>query len=218
MRSTRRAYKKQYYWSREIAYLVGLLTADGCLVNDERHINITSKDMQVIEVFQQILGIKTKVGKKLGGYNTESYYLQFSDVAFYDFLLGIGLTPAKSKTIAALLVPDLYYGDFLRGYFDGDGTIYGFWDRRWKSSLMYYVDFFSASLPFLLWVQDNNSRIQGVTRGAIKPGVRCYKLSYSKKDSQKLFRLMYSNEGIDYKLDRKYEKFVAFLGADPYAN
>ena len=214
----RHAYKKFYAWNPEIAYLVGLIASDGCLVNNNRHINITSKDIEIIDSFQRILKMNVKVGLKMGGYSgTSSFNLQFSNVAFYDFLTNCGLTPAKSKTIGPLLIPEVYYADCLRGYFDGDGTVYGFWDKRWRSSLMYYVGFASASAPFLQWLQVMNTRLTGTTPGVVKPNTGAAALTYAKADSQKLFKYMYYEANLPM-LTRKYQKFVDFLRADPYAD
>jgi hypothetical protein len=213
----RHPYRKFYHWDPDIAYLVGLIAADGCLVNNGRHINVTSKDYEIIATTQAILHMDVKVSIKMGGYGTQAYNLQFSNVAFYDFLVSAGLTPAKSKTIGKLLVPPELYADFLRGHFDGDGTVYGFWDKRWRSSLMYYTAYISASPVFLQWLQFMNLCLAHTTKGTIKPHTRALSLSYAKADSQKLFSFMYYQNGLPM-LTRKYTKFIAFLQADPYAS
>ncbi len=212
----RNKYKKQYSWNPDIAYLTGLVAADGCLVNDGRHINITSKDEEIIRLAQNILDMDAKVAVKVGGYGSTALNLQFSNVAFYDFLVRCGLTPAKSKTIGPLLLPKVYYRDFLRGYFDGDGTVYGYWDKRWPNSLMYYTGYVSASPRFLEWLRAMNSNLTHATAGVVKPNIRAFTLTYAKADSRKLFKYMYYNDSLPM-LTRKYQKFFAFLGADPYA-
>lgn len=214
---SRQPYKKIYQWSPELAYIAGLIASDGCLVNNGRHINITSKDIEIINHFRNILEIKSEPRIKIGGFGTAAFNLQFSNVSLYDFFLACGLTPAKSKTIGPLNIPDIVYPDFLRGYFDGDGTIYGYKDVRWKNSYMYYVGYISASTVFLEWLQQMNAKLAQTTPGKIKIGTRAYVLNYAKADSQKLFKLMYSNPGIPM-LRRKFTKFVAFLQSDPYAS
>jgi hypothetical protein len=210
-------YKRTYIWNEGLAYVAGLIASDGCLVNNGRHINITSKDIEIIDNVQTILGINVKVATKTGQFGTQAYHLQFSNVALYDFFLQCGITPAKSKTIGPIAVPDAYYADFLRGYFDGDGTIYGYWDTRWPKSLMYYTGYVSASPKFLIWLQHMNMRLIGTTAGKIKPNVRAFTLAYAKTDTQKLFLYMY-RELTTPRLARKYAKFIAFLEVDPYAS
>jgi len=212
---SRYKYKKSYSWSADLAYIVGLFASDGCLINNGRHLNITSKDWELIQTVMTILNKKVKVSVKKSNYGGSAFNLQFSDVALYDFLLKTGLTPAKSKTIRKLLIPPEMYRDFLRGYFDGDGTFYGYWDKRWPNSLMYYCALISASPIFLEWIQESNSILALVTKGKLKPGVRSHVLIYAKTDSRKLFNFMYYDTRIP-KLSRKYNKFSNFLESDPY--
>jgi hypothetical protein len=210
-------YKKLYAWNSQISYLAGLIAADGCLQRNGRHINVTSMDIEILEYVKSILNLSVKIGLKPNGFGGYGYQVQFGDVALYDFLLNAGITPAKSKTILKVDVPDEFYRDFLRGLFDGDGTIYGFWDPRWQNSLMYYTEFTSASIRFLNWLHIKNAQLAGVTKGRIKPGARALSLSYAKADSQRLFRFMYHENNLPT-LSRKQIKFVDFIRLDPYAN
>ena len=211
----RHVYKKVYVWNPQIAYLAGLIASDGCLSNNGRHLNVTSKDIEILENVQRILDLKVKIGVKRNGFGGFGNFVQFGDVALYDFLLNAGITPAKSKTILKVDVPNQFYGDFLRGLFDGDGTVYGFWDPRWRSSLMYYTGFISASNSFLRWLSITNSEIIGTSPGKIKQNNRAQTLTYAKKDSQKLFNAMYADLNAPC-LSRKRDKFIDFLKLDPY--
>ncbi|MBI2466134.1 MAG: hypothetical protein HYV66_02830 [Candidatus Sungbacteria bacterium] len=56
-------------WSSDLAYAIGLLTTDGCLSKDGRHIDFTSKDMDQIKTFLSCLGIKNKISQKISGYS-----------------------------------------------------------------------------------------------------------------------------------------------------
>lgn len=210
-------YKRVYTFSSELAYVVGLFASDGCLINNGRHLNITSKDIEIVENVQSILDMNAKVTIKKGQFNTTAFHLHFSNVALYDFLTSIGLTPSKSKTLAKLEIPDIFYADFLRGYFDGDGTVYGYWDKRWKSSFMYYCGFVSASPAFLEWLRQMNQRLVNTSLGKIKISNRADTLTYAKKDSRLLFDFMYHNKDIPI-LSRKYTKFIDFIEIDPYAS
>ena len=88
-------------WSSNFAYAVGLITADGCLNKDTRHISFVSKDLELIEKFKQSLSLKNHIGKAARGGTTEKkyFYINFGDKIFYQFLNSIGLTSAKSRTI-----------------------------------------------------------------------------------------------------------------------
>jgi len=206
-------YRKNYKWNTDIAYVAGLVASDGCLSNNGRHLNITSNDTEILECVIRLLKLRVKISQKKNGFGGYGNYIQFGDVALYDFLINAGITPSKSKTILKVEVPDRFYSDFLRGLFDGDGTTYGYWDRRWRSSFMYYTELTSASRNFLEWVHLTNKRLIGVKGGKIKPGIRAMKLSYAKRDSQKLFNYMYYAVDLPA-LNRKRVKFVNFLETD----
>ena len=212
----RYANDRTYTWNNDTAYLAGLFASDGCLSKDGRHLFMVSKDEEIIAATQRITSKSAKPTIKSGQFGTTAYHFQFSDVALYDFFLEAGITPAKSKTIGVVSVPDLYYADFLRGYFDGDGTAYGYRDIRWKNSFMYYVGFVSASQEFLYWLQAQNRRLMQATSGKINPGIRASVLLYAKADSYKLFNAMYTPPPL-FRLTRKYTKLRDFIIDDPHA-
>lgn len=200
-------------WSANLAYAIGLITSDGCLSKDGRHIDFTSKDLEQIKNFKKILELKNKIGLKYGGENHAQYYfrVQFGNVSFYRFLLSIGLMPNKSKILGKILIPDIYFADFLRGVFDGDGYSYSYWDKRWKSSFALYTGFSSASLPYLEWAKQNIVKNFGI-EGKIKTGGRSvYLLMYAKNASITLFKKMYY-DGSVICLKRKRFKIERALG------
>lgn len=206
--------KKEYHWSAPIAYSVGLMASDGCLSRDGRHIDLTSVDVEQLENFCFALNRKVNISPKNhgrpDGVGRQGYRVQFSDVAYYDFLLEVGLTPHKSKTIGSLKVPTEYYNHFLRGLFDGDGSCYAYFDLRWKNSYMYYVTFVSASFEFMSYIQSMNMRLLGVGKGSLHVYNSVCKLSYAKKDAKVIYRAMYKDK-VDFYLPRKYVKLRGFI-------
>jgi intein-encoded DNA endonuclease-like protein len=181
-------------WSPEFAYAIGLLVTDGNLSPDKRHITFTSKDLELINNFQKSLKINLHIGKKSSGSNTDKkyYVVQIGDILFYKFLMDIGLTPRKTKTIGAIKVPTKYFYDFLRGHFDGDGSFYSYWDPRWKSSFMFYTIFVSASKNHLNWLREaifNLVKIRGHITKSVNEST--YQLKYAKTESLKLLPKLY---------------------------
>lgn len=157
-------------WSANFAYAIGLLVTDGSLSIDGRHIELTSKDIEQLKNFFTCLGLNNKIGQKMSGYKKEKYLrVQFGDTIFYRFLLDVGLTPAKSKTIGVLKIPRKYFFDFLRGCFDGDGSFYSYYDPRWKSSFMFYATLCSASITYIRWIQNTLFKISNI-KGHITSG------------------------------------------------
>src|SRR3989344_3303191 len=187
-------------WSPQFAYAIGLLTTDGCLYKDGRHLNLTSKDEEQAKNFIQCLGLTVKIGKKSRGYSQEKKYfnVQFGDVLFYNYLMGIGLTPAKSKTMGVLKIPEKYFFDFLRGCFDGDGSFYSYMDPRWRSSFMFYTVFVSASLEHIQWLRETISRLVGIIGHVTGKGRKgtAYQLKYAKSESLQLLPKMYYDDQV----------------------
>lgn len=188
--------KIKIVWSADFAYAIGLLTADGCLSKDRRHIDFTSKDKPQAILFKKCLGIKTKIGIKYSGSGRLAYRVQCGDVLFYKFLMSIGLTPAKSKTIQHVLVPDKYFSHFLRGYFDGDGTSYSFYDSVFSKSYRFYVSFLSASPPFIHWLREQIYKTLGIL-GHLNAysGSDYLQLKFAKRESIIICNYMYGEGG-----------------------
>ncbi|MBI4028876.1 MAG: hypothetical protein HY376_00725 [Candidatus Blackburnbacteria bacterium] len=200
-------------WTANLAYAVGLITSDGCLSKDGRHIDFTSKDIDQIRTFAKILGLSNKIATKSSGSpnNKLCYRIQFGSISFYHFLVDIGLTPRKSKTINALNIPDLFFADFLRGLFDGDGYTYSYWDKRWKHSFLLYLGFVSASKKFLAWIQSTTVRLYNVS-GALKfERGSTYSLKFAKRESIVILQKIYYQPNLPH-LKRKYSKIQHCLG------
>ncbi len=206
-------------WTPQLAYAVGLIATDGCLSNDGRHIDFTSKDRSLVETFKKCLGLKNKIGTKTSGYNQKSCpRIEFGSVNFYKWLIKIGLSPRKSKTIAGLKIPNRYFFDFLRGSFDGDGSCYSYWDPRWKSSFMFYLTFSSASPAHIQWLRKRIktfAKINGYISKSSKDTT--LQLKYAKKEARELIQRIYYSQNLPH-LERKYIKLKKILEVDEAEN
>lgn len=203
-------------WTSHLAYATGLMASDGNLSKDGRHLVFVSKDYQLIKTFKKCLKLKCKIGLKKSGFtpNKKYFYVQFGDKKLYDFWVSIGITPAKSKTIAELKIPDKYFFDFLRGSFDGDGSFYSYWDRRWASSFLFYLSFVSASIKHINWLRRKIKKLVGA-RGHFSNQLysRTFQLKYAKNEARIIFYKMYRSKNIP-KLERKFKKVQKALAVD----
>lgn len=190
----KRQYKVNTTWRPELAYAVGIITSDGNLSPSGRHINITSKEVEVVEKIKSILSLDNKIGQKSrGGSKEKRYYvLQFGDINFYEFLLSIGLTPAKSKTIKSVNIPGEYFPDFLRGCIDGDGSI-GYFMHPESKYPQWKLRLCSASFEFLKWIQKEIEIRLKIRGGNIyTPSKKSINiLSFGKEDTRKILNFMY---------------------------
>ena len=202
-------------WTPVFAYAIGLIATDGSLSKDGRHLNFTSKDLVLVELFRKCLGLNNKIGRKArGGEEDKKYFqIQFGDKNFYEFLLSLGLTPAKSKTLGPLSIPAPYFADFLRGCIDGDGSI-GTHSHPESQHLQLRVRLHSASKNFLVWVKLEVARQVDISGGWIDSYESMFVLAYGKSDSIKLLNYMYYPKAESY-LHRKYIKAKPFLRVWP---
>ncbi len=202
-----------------MAYVVGLLATDGCLSSDRRHIILTSRDRALVETFLACLGRPNKytVGRTRRG--KRAYYAQFSDVAFYDWLLARGLTPRKSLTLGSIDVPDAHLISLARGLLDGDGSISVFLDRPTRIRYPDYeyerlwVFFLSASQAHIDWLRGRIKELVGLN-GYVERIVRkkrhdLFRLKYGKRESIVLLRLLYSDPNAPC-LERKRSKWIDY--------
>lgn len=202
--------KVKIKWSPNFAYAIGLLVSDGCLSSSGRHIIFTSSDRDQLENYLRALDIRVHIGRVVNK-GKRALRVQFGDILFYKFLESIGLMPNKSKVIGKIAVPDEYFFDFLRGSFDGDGCTYSYWDRRWRSSYMFYTTFVSASRPHIDWLQSTVHRLQGLRGHITGNGTRTlHQLKYAKGESLVLLRKLYRRKKCIY-LRRKRLKIDKML-------
>lgn len=201
-------------WSSNLAYAIGLIASDGCLSSSTKRISFVSKDKELVDLYRTALSITSNPYQSGRGGTTEKNYwsIAFKSRQFHDYLVLIGITPAKSKTIKKVQIPDVWFPDFLRGIFDGDGTFWTTWDRRWPNSFVYYTGLSSASLEYTKWLKKRLSALYGVN-GCISPGKGAYTIRYVKGDSRKLFKIMYYRTDLLY-LKRKYAKIKTALELD----
>lgn len=209
-------HKIKIKWSPSFAYAIGVITTDGNLSPDGRHMNITSKDKEMVKTIAVCLGAKNRIGRKgrVGSLKKEYFVLQFGDVIFYAFLMDIGIMPKKSKTIGVLKIPSRFFFDFLRGHFDGDGTFFSYWDPRWRSSFMFYTEFLSASEIHVKWLQkevEKRLHIHGHMTTNRKHHI--FHLKYAKKESLILFKEMYYDSHVAC-LERKRKKVEQALNIE----
>ena len=195
-------------WAPDMAYVLGVVCADGCLVehgNGYHCLNITSKDVSWLEQLQQTLQAEQKIGRK-----RRAYQLQIRNQTLYRSLLDLGLTPRKSKTLHLPSVPSEVFPDFVRGYFDGDGCVMVWREKRWQCGWQLRTTFACGSSVFLEGLRTRLSAEAGLGEGSLWFGTRAYCLQYTIEDSLRLYDFMYRGGHSTLCLVRKRERFERF--------
>ena len=182
-------------------YLVGLITSDGCLSSDGRHIDITAKDSNFLETIKSATGIGNKIGIKYGVRKQRASRIQIGNKNFYNFLLLTGLTPKKSLTLGSLNISRKHFVDFMRGLIDGDGCI-----RRWihpsNGKEQWNLRIYSGSGIFIKWLRKAVSLLLYAEGKMYMETEKRWVLKYGKMAAKEIARQCYYEGclGLDKKI------------------
>jgi len=185
------------------AYILGFLFADGSINTSLHHnqinVQLNKKDIEVLNFIKEKIQptsnvhIYDRIDKRTKK-KFKIAFVSFSSKEIVKDLINLGCIPNKTyKEIRVPHIPEQFYPDFIRGVFDGDGSVYFLKKRNARSSIC------CSSLPFIKDLQN----IIGF--GKICISSNPYKLQfYSKKDIQNFYHYMYNG---NFCLKRKFEKF-----------
>lgn len=205
-------------WSSQMAYVFGFFVADGNLSKGKRgncYVEFTSTDKEILLKIRDVIQSNHTIGVRNRNIKWKtSYRLQLGSKKMFINLEGLGVIMNKSKTIRFPSVPLKYLSDFVRGYFDGDGSVlFSYFKRigRIKKSPVLLTRFTSGSENFLISMQVLFSKILSV-RGSLSWSGGAWCLCYSTNDSKKLFSFMYGEDtkNLIY-LKRKYRIYSRAL-------
>ena len=211
-------------WSGDMAYVLGFFAADGSMYKNRRggcYIEFQITDRKLIEKIRFFLGPDHKIAIRTRSARWKPVYrLQIGSKTIFEDLGRLGFTQNKSKTIRFPKISDEYFNDFLRGYFDGDGSVtFGYFKKADRSSpgRTFLTRFTSGSRLFLIDLQEK--LLAHSIKGSLYAHDGAWQLSYSCAASKKLFLLMYKNNrisGLIY-LKRKYKIFQDALASKGHA-
>jgi hypothetical protein len=187
-------------WSCDMAYILGLWWADGCIYKNIFTISLHVKDRQLLK---NILGVmeSDSVLRKTG----DNVRFEIVSRAIVSDIINLGGQPRKSLVAKFPEIPEKYLSDFIRGYWDGDGTIH-------IHNKKYYISgCVSGSKEFVYKLSD----VLKMNIVDVKPAVRVeksksggtyYRIEMGYNDTRRLRDFMY-NSGSILKMDRKYRLF-----------
>ena len=197
-----------------MAYILGLLASDGSISKKENliAIQLEEKDREILEKIQQI----TKNTRPIEEYirmETQHTICSFRvwSKSWKDSLAHYGIIPEKTfKLKPPEFLPKEYIIDYIRGYFDGDGSIY-----KVDSQNRVFFEIDGASKEEIDWIYDklvnqyhillNKKSIDTKSNGTI-----IYKIKIgNKKELLKLYHLLYDNKELF--MQRKKDKFENLL-------
>ena len=109
------------------AYILGLIASDGCIYTRDDHeglmqIALQKRDKEILEKVKLVMSSENPILE-----NKKSCVFSIVSDKIYNSLIKIGITPKKTWDLNLEKIfshiPYKYWNDFIRGYFDGDGSI-----------------------------------------------------------------------------------------------
>lgn len=193
--------------SADKAYWLGFLYADGCVSEKSNEISCSQKSKEHLIKLQQAIGaINHKiVTVKDNRFSEECIYYCFAikDKQLHQDLIKWGCIPNKSLILSKIPnIPREYVSHFLRGYFDGDGSLHYL-----KNTNNYRISFTCGSKEFLEDIRHELQKDNLSIRKDLKHNV--YQLQISgRKQVKKILDYLYKDSNQNIRLDRKYKLYL----------
>jgi hypothetical protein len=191
--------------SPEKAYWLGFLFADGYIRKFQLSLCLSSKDKSHLIKFKNLIEsdseIKDSFIKKKYKGEDKTYFsstLNIYSINIYNDLLQYGLHRNKSLTLRPPVnLPEHYFRDFIRGYFDGDGCVSTF--KKYKKMKIL------GTYEFLNWINKVLSDNGASFRDIDKQTNKIFRIQYNTKDVKLIYDYFYDQSTIH--LERKKQKF-----------
>ena len=209
-------------WTSEMSYVLGFVVADGCVGvkrirkkdgTKQYYFNITSKDKPHLENIKKAMTARQKIYFKSNGHSKRKDYcaIQIGHQEICKDLIILGILPRKTYNLNPIKVPEKYFPDFVRGFFDGDGSVY-IYEVNGTSQIK--AGFVSPSFNFITEFNQRLCKNLGVSQKTIHQEVPkrrgrkmvLYSICFYVDDCKKLAEFMYGNNPTLY-LPRKRKIF-----------
>lgn len=201
-------------WTPAMAYVLGVICTDGCLVKPigpiKFRITLSQKDPELLEKVRALMESNASITYRPAyGIAGALHTMLIDNQDIYRDLLSLGLTQNKSLTLHFPNVPCEFVRHFIRGCWDGDGSVYLESNNVFKpcASFVSGSEFFIEQLlRHLVLLGLPNRTIHTSMRGK-NPS---FYFRYTGPACVKLFDVLY--EGVDegMYLARKYVLFKQF--------
>ena len=202
------------------AYWLGFIAADGTINFDEVSHNyelsleLKSIDDNHIKKFIEFIETdadvqyRTRYAKSINC-TTNTAFVRIYSKKIIEDLIDKNVKPKKTFTIEHPKIEDAFFIWFLRGFFDGDGSIY-FYNKRqcYQGNITCANKYFLDDIRIKLF---NNYSINSyITKYINKYNTPIYQLNIKGKNNAiNFFKLLYEKSNIH--LDRKYELYLNCL-------
>lgn len=206
-RFKKRVYCNTNFFERLIptsVYWAGFIAADGCLFFRDKSLSIGLKRSDITQLYKFRKAIKANA--KINYIrSTKSVNITIYSNKLFKSLIKLGITPNKSKRMGKIKIPLHLMSHFIRGVFDGDGSISG--------KKITHVQFQIAGYkPFLRQIQNILIRECNVRKVKIysRKNSKTHILQYTGSQIFRILNFIYKNSTKKTRLERKYKKYIRF--------
>lgn len=216
----------EYYFdtidNQDKAYILGLLYADGSnsISKSTVSISLQEEDVDILEKIKNIVGSSKPLeyldysNKHDYGYNYKNQYrLLFFSKHMCDALNHIGMIPNKSLKLEFPNIDKELYKHFIRGYFDGDGSLVQRIKNRNNHPVLVTITSTDSFCNAVNKIINKELNIKGcITDASCKNGMTKV-LSISGRNVCKIF-LDWIYEDANLFLQRKYNRYLDYYNID----
>lgn len=207
--------------SADMAYVLGFIAADGYISKKENCVSIelNEKDIQILEDIKLATGATRPITIQTRKNGNRTATLRNWSKSWKDDLAHYGITNKKTLTLSPpeLLLPQ-YRIDYIRGYFDGDGSVSSYRSINGKgysfTGMTFEID--GASKEAISWmrlelIQHYQIILNKMGFYKTTNDIKMFKvITRNKEEIRKIYNLFYRDSSSLY-LQRKKEKFETFL-------
>jgi len=184
-------------WNPKNAYVFGWFCSDGNVSRDLTHcgFHIHKKDKEILEIIKKVMISNHRIEIR-GKYA----YLRIYNRKISTRLAELGCMPRKSLTLEFPNISDKYLNHFVRGYFDGDGSIHFNKPNTIKIKLV-------GTKQFLETLQNKLHDRLNLKKHDIKKHHNIFVFEYYGNDARAFCSWIYKNsQGLF--LGRKYQRYL----------
>lgn len=196
--------------SHNMAYILGFLSADGTVSRNGNTIKIglSSADRDFLKLIKDELDVESKILD----YETSNGYLvselKFTSQKIKQKLAEYNVVPGKTETFTfPTNLSKKYWIDFIRGYFDGDGSV----GTAGPSAIRWQIC--SHRPQVLETIVEFLFEEYGIPKVSIQKNKHgnsfLYTIQYSNNSTRKIFQILYTPNSLY--LPRKFEKFKSIV-------